>query len=161
MPSKINVIAAIALCALAGCAQTAGTTSNAQGGSSSGASASSQAAVSKSTAVAPAPAPQAPTVRTTIADDGTVAEFDPQGVELSDNDLVVIANLIDTATKARSVEIIGYCDKKDAGKNAKKIARSRAAAVKNEMVKHGVSAKKIHTKYITNVAQHSVVVVFQ
>jgi outer membrane protein OmpA-like peptidoglycan-associated protein len=161
MPSKINFIAAIALCALAGCAETAGTKTNTQGDSTGTASAQTPATAGKPATAAPAPTPQAPAVRTTIADDGTVAEFDPQGIELSNNDLVVIANLIDTASKAHSIEITGYCDKKDADKNAKKIAHSRAAAVKNEMVKHGVSAMKIHTKYITNVARHAVVVVFK
>ena len=161
MHSKISFFAAIVLSALAGCAQTSGPTSNTQAGSTSAASAPSPAVANAPANATPAPASQAPAVRTTIADDGTVAEFDPQSVELSNDALVVIANLIDTATQARSVEVIGYCDKKDADKNAKRIARSRAAAVKNEMVKHGVSAKKIHTKYITNVARHAVVVIFK
>ena len=156
-----NLIAVIAFAALAGCAETSGPVANTPSGNASKTNTPGQAAASRpSTAVAAAPvsAPQAPAARAVIAADGTVAEFGPEETELSKDALAVIASLTDSATHARSIQIVGYCDKKDAGKSAKKIAISRAAAVKSELVKLGVSAKKIHTKYVTNVARHAVLV---
>ena len=166
MRSLTTLIAAIAFSALAGCAETSGPVASTPSGSTSNTNTPSKASASRPAAAGSASAPaststsasQAPVARTTIADDGTVAEFDPKGTELSKGALVVIANLTDSAAHARSVEIVGYCDKKDGGASAKKIARSRAAAVKSELVKHGISAKKIHTKYVTNVARHAVLV---
>jgi outer membrane protein OmpA-like peptidoglycan-associated protein len=159
MSTKISLIAMLTSFALAGCAQTSGDVNNAQAANTAPAVA----------APAPAPAPvaaptvltSAPSANATIADDGTVAEFDAKSTELSDDALHVIARLIDSAKQAHSIDIIGYCDKQDAGKNAKQLARARATAVRNELAKHGVSSKKLHVKYVITESRHAVVVLLK
>ena len=93
------------------------------------------------------------------AADGTVAEFDKQGTELSADALATIANTSDAAKQAKHVVVTGYCDHHDDEKNAKQIALARASAVRSELIKHGVAAKVIRIKYVTNEARHAVTVV--
>lgn len=90
-----------------------------------------------------------------------MAEFDKKGTELSDEAVATIANLSESAAHARHIEIIGYCDKRDERQNAKQVALARAVAVRRELIKHGVSAKKIRTRYDTTEARHAVKVILK
>jgi outer membrane protein OmpA-like peptidoglycan-associated protein len=95
------------------------------------------------------------------AADGTVAEFDKQSIELSTESRANIDNLAESAAQAHRVEVTGYCDKQENEKNAKQVALTRAIAVRSELIKHGVPAKIIRTKYVTTEARNAVVVVLK
>jgi outer membrane protein OmpA-like peptidoglycan-associated protein len=161
MQSKSTLfISALAFALLAGCADNGGTKSNTQAAPAA-TTGTAQAGASSTAKAAPAPAPsqQAQMATLAAAADGTVAEFDKQSAELTPEALATIANTSDAAKQAQHVVVTGYCDRHDDEKNAKQIALARAGAVRTELIKHGVSAKTIRVKYVTNEARHAVTVV--
>lgn len=159
MSSKFSIIlGALAFTTLAGCADTSG--SKAQNTAAPAPTASSQVS-QPAGAPAPAPAAQNSMAKLAAAADGTVAEFDKQSTELSADARATIANISESAVQAQHVEVTGYCDRHDDEKNAKQIALARAVGVRNELIKHGVPAKIIRTKYVTTEARHAVTVVLK
>ncbi|MES2118308.1 MAG: OmpA family protein, partial [Pseudomonadota bacterium] len=150
--------ATLAFVALVGCAQIPGP-SEVQTGKDTAAQTAPNAASPAGAAIAAAPpAPAELTAQQKLAADGTLAEFDPAGSELSDEAIALIAEFSATAAQAKRVEVTGHCDKRDNEKNAKQLALKRALVVRNELVKHGVANKKIRVKYLTSDARQAVTV---
>jgi outer membrane protein OmpA-like peptidoglycan-associated protein len=148
----------LAFAALVGCAQIPGP-SEGQTAKDTAAQTAPNAALSAGTASpATPPTPAEPTAQQKLAADGTLAEFDPAGSELSDEAVALITEFSTTAAQAKRVEVTGHCDRRDNEKNAKQLALKRALAVRNELVKHGVANKKIRVKYLTSDARQTVTV---
>jgi outer membrane protein OmpA-like peptidoglycan-associated protein len=159
MSSKFTVIlGALAFTTLAGCADTSGSKAQNAAAATPAPTASSQVS---QPAVAPAPTLQNSMAKLAAAADGTVAEFDKQSTELSAEARATIANISESAVQAQHVEVTGYCDRHDDEKNAKQIALARAVGVRSELIKHGVPAKIIRTKYVTTEARQAVTVVLK
>lgn len=92
---------------------------------------------------------------------GTVAEFGMTETKLDAPDIANISKNIDAFKRAKSIEITGYCDRKDNVLGAQQVALSRARAVQAELVKQGVVGSKFRLKYRTTEARHSVDVVLK
>lgn len=157
------VIGTLAIATLAGCADTSASNNKGQNTAASAAGSSNQAGTASAATAAPAPAPmpQNSMAKLAAAADGTVAEFDKQSVELSTEARANIADMTKSALQAKHVLVTGYCDKQDNQKNARQVALARAIAVRNELIKQGVPAKTIRTKYVTTEARHAVTVVLK
>ena len=160
MQSKSTLlISTLAFALLAGCADNGGNKTNAQAAPAASATTAQSSANTNKAAPAPAPSQQAQMATLAAAADGTVAEFDKQSAELTPEAVATVANTSEAAKQAQHVVVTGYCDRHDDEKNAKQIALARASAVRSELIKHGVSAKTIRVKYVTNEARHAVTVV--
>lgn len=78
-------------------------------------------------------------------------QFDRMVIKLEADEKEIISKLVSRAQAASRIVITGYCDRQQIG-NAKDAAIARAVAVREEFVKHGVSAKKFRIKYVTEAA---------
>ncbi len=117
----------------------------------------SAAATSVQVQTAPAPVASSPAP----FKDGTVAEFSKTETRLDKADIANITKNIEAFKKAKAIEITGYCDRKDNMLNAQQVALARASAVQTELIKQGVAGNKMHLKYITAEARHSVAVLLK
>lgn len=81
--------------------------------------------------------------------------FDKFSVKLNEDNKRIVEQISGRAKKAHKLVIIGYCDRRQIG-NAKAAALARATAVRDELVRLGVSAKNIRIKHVTDAAgKHS------
>lgn len=77
--------------------------------------------------------------------------FDKFSIKLDENDKRIVEQISERAKKAHKFVITGYCDHRQIG-NAKAAAIARATAVRDELVRLGVSAKNVRIKHVTDVA---------
>ena len=77
-------------------------------------------------------------------------------VKLDDGGKHILEQISKRATKAGKLVIIGYCDRHQIG-NANAAATARAIAVRDELVRLGVSAKHVRIRHVTNVPDKHVV----
>jgi len=92
---------------------------------------------------------------------GAVAEFSKSETKLDKADAANIGKNIEAFKQAKTIEVTGYCDRKDNVLGAKQVALDRAAAVRAELIKQGVHGNKIRLKYSTAEARHSVAVLLK
>ncbi|MBV8620156.1 MAG: OmpA family protein [Curvibacter sp.] len=157
MSLKCVALSTVLLAAsLVGCAANPPDSTQAGAPEAGAGSAGQSAAAAPAAAPAPA-APAAPAPRH-LPEDGTVAEFEPQNTRLSDDTLALLAEVAPTLVQAPHLEVVGYCNRQDAPKNARQVALARALAVRSELLRLGVAAKNIRVKYVTTEARHAVTV---
>jgi hypothetical protein len=107
----------------------------------------------------PAPVAPAPVVAEKVNEDPHRIDFGQMTVALDDTAKTKIAALVAQAKTAKVVSVRGYCDRNKIG-NAKEAALARAKAVKDELIRAGVPAKKIHVHFTTDKPDSSAVVSF-
>jgi outer membrane protein OmpA-like peptidoglycan-associated protein len=88
--------------------------------------------------------------------EGTVAVFTKTGTTLEQADVDYLAQYASTFKKAKAIQVIGYCLRKDNVKGAQQVALARATAVRNELIKLGVAGSKVTLKFNTEEDRHSV-----
>jgi len=110
-------------------------------------------------AATPAPAVSAPAATATVNEDPRRIDFGLMTVALDEAAKTKIAALVVQAKAAKNVSVRGYCDRTKIG-NAKDAALARAKAVRDELVRAGVPAKKIHLHFTTDKPDSSAVVSF-
>lgn len=88
--------------------------------------------------------------------EGTVAVFTKTGTTLEQADVDYLAQYASTFKKAKAIQVVGYCLRKDNVKGAQQVALARATAVRNELIKLGVAGSKVTLKFNTEEDRHSV-----
>ena len=114
-------------------------------------------ATTAQTATAPAQADSTPAP----FNKGAVAEFSKTETKLDKTGVANISQNIEAFKQAKTIEVIGYCDRKDNMLGAQQVALARASAVRAELIKQGVSSNKIRLKYFTAEARHGVSVLLK
>ncbi|WP_176442307.1 OmpA family protein [Noviherbaspirillum humi] len=76
--------------------------------------------------------------------------FEKLSIKLDEDARKLIAQLADRAKSSSRLTITGFCDRRQVG-NARDAAIARAAAVRDELAKAGLSIKKVQIKYVTEI----------
>ena len=148
-----TIITATALTLLTACATNTASQANTEPQTNATATTASAA----QTATAPAQADSTPAP----FNKGAVAEFSKTETKLDKAGIANISQNIEAFKQAKTIEVTGYCDRTDNVLGAQQMALGRAAAVRTELIKQGVSGSKIRLKYSTAEARHSVAVLLK